>query len=169
MVGSDNTATMALVRLSGLSLDEFVARMNAKAIKLGMPNSKFADPSGLSALNVSTVGELAVLLAEAKRHPEIAGFMKTATLNVEQASGRVALIPSTNQLLTSPLNTGTYQVTAGKTGYIPQAGYCLATAVQHAGDEVYIVVLGADQINSRFEDALDLASWTFNTFEWQTL
>lgn len=169
MVGSDNTATLALVRLSGLSYDEFVARMNAKALELGMLESRFEDPSGLSVHNVSTVGELSVLLAEAKKHEEISQFMTDATLNVQQSSGRVAVIPSTNLLLTSPLNTGEYQVTAGKTGYIPQAGYCLATAVEHDSNEVYIVVLGADEIEARFEDAMDLAGWTFQTFEWQTL
>ena len=169
LVGSDNTATMALVRYSGLSEEEFVARMNAKAIELGMLESRFEDPSGLSANNVSTVGELTVLLAEAKKHPEITQFMTDAALSVQQASGRVATIPSTNLLLTSPLNAGEYQITAGKTGYIPQAGYCLATAVEHEGNEVYIIVLGADEIDARFEDAMDLAGWTFKTFEWQAL
>lgn len=169
LVGSDNTATMALVRFSGLTEEEFVARMNAKATELGMLESRFQDPSGLSVNNVSTVGELSVLLAEAKKYPEITQFMTDATLSVQQTSGRVATIPSTNLLLTSPLNSGDYQITAGKTGYIPQAGYCLATAVEHEGNEVYIIVLGADEIEARFEDAMDLAGWTFKTFEWQTL
>ncbi len=169
MVGSDNTATRALVRHSGLTTEEFVARMNTKAIELGMLDSRFEDPSGLSVNNVSTVGELSVLLAEAKQHPEIAQFMTDATLSVQQSSGRVASIPSTNLLLTSPLNSGDYQVTAGKTGYIPEAGYCLAAAVVHEGNEVYIVVLGADEIEARFEDAIDLAGWAFKTFEWPTL
>ena len=169
LVGSDNTATLALVRLSGLSADDFVARMNTRAIDLGMLQTKFEDPSGLSANNVSTVGELAVLLAEAKTHPEITQFMTDATLTVQQASGRVSTIASTNLLLTSALNRGEYQITAGKTGYIPEAGYCLATSVEHAGHEVYVVVLGADDIEARFDDAIDLAGWTFKTFAWPTL
>jgi len=169
MVGSDNTATMSLVRLSGMPLEDFVARMNTKAIELGMLDSRFEDPSGLSVNNVSTVGELSVLLAEAKQHPELAQFMTNSALTVQQASGRVSSIPSTNLLLTSALNSGEYQITAGKTGYIPQAGYCLATAVEHEGNEVYIVVLGAEEIESRFVDAIDLAGWAFQTFEWPTL
>lgn len=169
LVGSDNTATMSLVRTSGLATEDFVARMNTKAIELGMLNTKFEDPSGLSANNVSTVGELAVLLAEAKKHPELVQFMTDATLTVQQTSGRVVSIPSTNLLLTSALNRGEYQVTAGKTGYIPQAGYCLATAVEYEGHEVYIIVLGADDIEARFDDAIDLAGWTFHTFEWPAL
>lgn len=169
MVGSDNTATLALVRLSGMSREDFVARMNTKAIEMGMLQTKFEDPTGLSVNNVSTVGELAVLLAEAEKHPEITQFMRTASLNVPQASGRVSPIGTTDLLLTSALNTGDYQIKAGKTGYIPQAGYCLATAVEHDGHEVYIVVLGADAITARFDDAIDLAGWTYKTFSWPAL
>jgi serine-type D-Ala-D-Ala endopeptidase (penicillin-binding protein 7) len=169
MVGSDNTATMALVRFSGLSTEDFVARMNMKAIELGMFTSRFEDPSGLSAQNVSTVGELAILLAEAKKQPILAEFMTEATLSITQGSGRVSVIPSTNQLLTSSLNAGDYRITGGKTGYIPQAGYCLATAIEHEGAEIYIVVLGASEMEDRFADAESLAGWTFKTFQWPTL
>lgn len=169
LVGSDNTATMTLVRASGLSTEEFVARMNTRAIELGMHETRFADPSGLSSSNVSTVGELTILLAEAKKHPEITQFMTETTLSVKQASGRVSTIPSTNFLLTSSLNLGDFTVTAGKTGYIPQAGYCLATAVEHEGHEVLVVVLGAEDMEARFDDASALAHWTFKTFQWSSL
>ncbi len=169
LVGSDNTATLALVRYSGLTYSDFVARMNAKASELGMLMSEFEDPSGLSVKNVSTAGELTVLLSEAEQHQDIEQFMTAASLTVRHTSGREVVIPSTNLLLTSALNSGAYKVTAGKTGYIPQAGYCLATAVQHAGDTIYVVVLGASDLEARFEDAMGLAVWTFNTFEWPAL
>ena len=169
LVGSDNTATLALVRASGLTREEFVARMNTKALELGLAQTKFEDPSGLSVNNTSTVIELSALLAEAKLHPEIAQFMTTSVLSVQQSSGRVVAIPSTNSLLTSALNAGDYEITAGKTGYIPQAGYCLATAVKHSDDEIYIVVLGALEFESRFTDASALAGWSFKTFAWPSL
>ncbi len=169
LVGSDNTATLALVRASGLTREEFVARMNTKALELGLAQTKFEDPSGLSVNNTSTVIELSALLAEAKLHPEIAQFMTTSVLSVQQSSGRVVSIPSTNSLLTSALNAGDYEITAGKTGYIPQAGYCLATAVKHSDDEIYIVVLGALEFESRFTDASALAGWSFKTFAWPSL
>jgi D-alanyl-D-alanine endopeptidase (penicillin-binding protein 7) len=169
LVGSDNTATLALVRASGLTREEFVARMNTKALELGLAQTKFEDPSGLSVNNTSTVIELSALLAEAKLHPEIAQFMTTSVLSVQQSSGRVVAIPSTNSLLTSALNAGDYEITAGKTGYIPQAGYCLATAVKHSDDEIYIVILGALEFESRFTDASALAGWSFKTFAWPSL
>jgi D-alanyl-D-alanine carboxypeptidase len=78
----------------------------------------------------------------------------------------VANIPSTNLLLTSAINQDEYEVTAGKTGYIPQAGYCLATVVKHDGSSVVIVVLGAKERDDRFTDARNLAVWTFKTFVW---
>lgn len=169
LVGSDNTATLALVRLSGLSQEEFVARMNTMAVELGMTETRFEDPSGLSEHNVSTVTELAILLHAAKQRSEIAQFMTDASLTVSQDSGREVTIPSTNLLLTSGVNQGDYQVTAGKTGFIPQAGYCLATAIKHDDREIYVVVLGAENIDDRFTDAMSLATWTFKVFAWPTL
>ena len=169
LVGSDNTATLALARLTGLSQDEFVARMNDKAQELGLAHTHFSDPSGLSASNVSTVGDIAIMLREAKAHPEIADFMTDTTLNVAHASGRVSAIPSTNLLLSSFLNTGDYKITGGKTGYIPQAGYCLTTAVAHDGHEIIVVVLGSDERDGRFDDAMSLAAWAFDTFSWDNL
>ncbi len=168
-MGSDNTATLALARLAGLGEEEFVARMNDKAQELGLKNTHFADPSGLSAENVSTVGDIAIMLREAKMYPEVAEFMTDATITVAHASGRAAIIPSTNLLLTSFLNSGEYAITAGKTGYIPQAGYCLTSAVTHDGHEIIVVVLGADERDDRFTDVMGLSTWAFDTFSWDNL
>jgi serine-type D-Ala-D-Ala endopeptidase (penicillin-binding protein 7) len=169
LVGSDNTATLALVRLSGLSEEDFVAKMNTKAIALGMTQTRFDDPSGLSEHNQSTVGELAILLHEAKQYTEITQFMVQDVFTVSQASGREVAIPSTNQLLTSSVNRGDYQITAGKTGFIPQAGYCLATAIKFNEHEIYVIVLGAEEIDDRFTDAISLATWVYKVFSWPKL
>jgi len=55
LIASDNTAAIALARSTGLSLDEFVVKMNEKAIELGMTNSIFVEPTGLDINNQSTV------------------------------------------------------------------------------------------------------------------
>jgi D-alanyl-D-alanine carboxypeptidase len=104
-----------------------------------------------------------------KSTPAIADFMRQSSIEVTQSSGRAVTISATNQLLRSELNAGDYFITAGKTGYIPQAGYCLAVGVQHDNAEVLIVVLGAEDNDARFADASHLASWSFKTFEWSKL
>lgn len=166
MVGSDNTSAHALARFSGLDEETFVKKMNEKAVELRMAQSIFVDPSGISSENVSTARDLSALLLAAQGYPSIKEFMRKSTVSIRQGSGFVATIPSTNLLLTSSMNRDEYEITAGKTGYIPQAGYCLATVVKHDGSSVVIVVLGAKQIDDRFTDARNLAVWTFKTFVW---
>jgi hypothetical protein len=56
LVESSNEA--AEVIASEYGRDAFITAMNAKARQLGMLNTTFTDPSGLSAGNVSTVGDL---------------------------------------------------------------------------------------------------------------
>ncbi len=165
VVGSDNTAAHALARLSGLSQEEFVSQMNEKARELRMAQSVFVDPSGISAENVSTARDLSRLVLAAQQSEVLRELMVLPVLTVTQSSGFSVNVENTNLLLGSQAS-GDYRVVAGKTGYIPQAGYCLATVIEHEGDDVVIVVLGADKIDDRFTDVKNLAVWVFNTFVW---
>jgi len=165
LVGSDNTAAHSLARLSGLSTDDFVKKMNEKAKELRMAQTMFVDPSGISSENVSTARDLSQLLLAAKSYDVLKDLMVSRALTVTQASGFGVNIESTNLLL-GPEANSEYVVSAGKTGYIPQAGYCLATVIEHDGNEVVIVVLGAQKIDDRFVDVKNLAVWVFKTFVW---
>lgn len=164
MIGSDNSAAKALIHLSGLSEEDFISRMNAKAKEIGMIATTFVDPSGLSASNTANARDIALLLAEVAKHDEITSHMRKSAVTIRQNSGFTVTIPSTNTLLTS-LPDG-YEITAGKTGFLPQAGYCFMAAFEHEGNEVYVVVLGSDEIDGRFADAQSLALWTYQTFAW---
>jgi D-alanyl-D-alanine endopeptidase (penicillin-binding protein 7) len=165
LVGSDNTAAHALARLSGMTDEAFVQKMNDKARELRMAQSLFVDPSGISSENVSTARDLSTLLLAAQESPVLKELMVSGVYTPVQASGFSVNIESTNLLL-GPEASAEYRVVAGKTGYIPQAGYCLATIIDHDGHEVVIVVLGAEKIEDRFTDAKNLAVWAFKTFVW---
>lgn len=167
LVGSDNTATGSLARLSGATDEAFVAQMNENASALGMTSSQFEDLSGVGARNLSTAHDLTKLLAAVEGNATMANIMAMDEVTVTQASGYSVVIEATNALLESFLNTDTYHIVAGKTGYIPQAGYCLATSVEHEGGRVRVVVLGAPTITSRFADAKGLAAWAFKTYSWE--
>lgn len=166
VIGSDNTATNALARFSGKTDEEFVARMNEKAHELGMTSTLFEDPTGILAGNVSTARDLTKLLAAAEANDVLRGIMPIASTTITQESGYVVTVEATDELLTSYLNTDRYQIVAGKTGYIPEAGYCLAAAVQHDEDRIRVVVLGTESSADRFSDVKGLAGWTFKTFSW---
>ncbi len=166
VVGSDNTATKALSRLSGLSPEDFIVAMNAKAKALGMASSSFVEVTGIETGNVSTARDLMLLLLEAKKSDVLAGFMTSPQLSIRQISGFATRLESTDMLFDSLLNKNPYSITGGKTGYIVEAGYCFITTIGHDGDEVFVAVLGAHSKLDRFNDAKALAVWAFDTFTW---
>ena len=166
LVGSDNSATESLVRFSGLTADEFVARMNTKAQELGMTSSTFTDATGGHPKNLSTAYDLTVLLEAADENETLRGYMQSATYTLSQA-GNTYTIEHTNPLLASFLNAGTYDVLGGKTGYLPEAGYVLATTVQENDHAVHVIVMGSASKQMREDEAKGLAAWAFKTYEWQ--
>ncbi len=169
IVGSDNTATKALSRLSGLSYSDFISAMNTKAKALGMTSSAFVEVTGIDSGNVSTARDLMPLLREAEQSDVLTKFMTSDHLSIRHVSGDVFSVQSTDMLFDSLLNQKPYEITGGKTGYIPEAGYCFITTIDHDGDEVFVAVLGAHSKLDRFNDAKALAVWAFNTFTWPQL
>lgn len=167
LIGSDNSATVALVRLSGLTEADFLAAMNEKAAAFGMNDTVFFDPTGLSSKNRSTTFDLTKLLAAARERMEIQRLTTTAQTTVTQASGRSVTIDSTDDLLTSFVNEPPFGMLVGKTGYLPEAGYCIALAVQkEGGGNVYVILLGSDSLISRVQEVKGLVDWVYRVWDW---
>lgn len=166
LVGSDNSATKSLARFSGLSEADFVKKMNEKAVEFGMENSHFADLTGLDARNVSTARDLTKLLAAAEQKQDMKKYMMSESIVITQASGRSVQIENTNGVLGSYLNEGEYAVEAGKTGYLPQAGYVLTTIMREGEHRIFVIVLGAESLDARVNEVKGLAAWAFKTFRW---
>lgn len=166
LVGSDNTATEALVRFSGVPREEFITRMNTKARDLGLLATTFTDPSGLSAQNQSTAREVASMLAYAVDYDEITERTQLSTARIVQSSGFAVNIASTNELLSSSFVAAGFDLLGGKTGYIPQAGYCFTGAFVHNGHRIYTTILGADSKESRFSDAANVTDWVTKIYTW---
>ncbi|MFH0892080.1 MAG: serine hydrolase [Candidatus Falkowbacteria bacterium] len=166
LVASDNTATQALVNAAGAGQGEFIARMNAKMKELGLKNTRFADPIGLSGENVSTALEVAGLAKAALASPEISEATLTKRYEFSTVQGRRVAVDSTDVLLEVLPQNG-IRILGGKTGYIDSAGYCFAGKfVNEAGRELIAVVLGSDSPNLRFRWAKNMAEWTYRNYEW---
>ncbi len=167
LIGSVNISGNALARTSG-GHQAFVAAMNVKAQKLGMSQAHFSDPTGLNRQNQASAHDVALALRAALSYPDIREITKTGQVTlVGRATTKPYLIKSTNLLLSSFLNQDPYQIIAGKTGSLPEAGFCLAQATRDkAGHEVIVVVLGSENHFVRFQDAKALTYWTFQSFTW---
>ncbi len=168
VVGSSNTATIALAKSTGLDMQEFVARMNQKAKVMGLVQTQFVEPTGLDSQNKSSAREIAVVLRYAMRYPEIAkaaarqsyGFAPTNT-------GVSRKVGNTNWLLTNQVvRLSDADVVGGKTGFIEESGYNLATHMEQGGHTIAVVVLGADEHFARFTEVDMLSAWVFDNFVW---
>lgn len=156
LIASDNAAARALARTSPYGSTGFIEQMDAKAQELGLTDTRYADPSGLLAANVSSAYEMAQLIAYASGDEVLSAIMRKQSHQVT-AGRRVITIHSTNQLV----RQGDVEVEAGKTGFIRRAGYCLATLLRlpQTGSPVAVVVLGATSNAGRFWETRHLFNW----------
>jgi D-alanyl-D-alanine endopeptidase (penicillin-binding protein 7) len=158
LISSDNAAARALARVSPWGPAGFVARMNEKAVELGLQNTSYADPSGLDADNVSSAYDMARLIAYAASDERISEVMRKPEATVT-LSRRPVVIHSTNKLLTRADMEG--NVLGAKTGFIMRSGYCLATLLKlpQVNQPVAVVVLGARSNAARFAEVRNLFTW----------
>ena len=153
LVASDNVAARVLARASRWGTKRFISRMNAMAAELGLEQTRFTDPSGLHEGNVSSAHDVSRLIAEAGRQPEIARIIRKRSHRI-RTSRQSRVVRNTNRLLDSRPD-----VVGGKTGYISEAGYCLATLIRVGDRAVSVVVLGARSNAGRFRETRRLADW----------
>jgi D-alanyl-D-alanine endopeptidase (penicillin-binding protein 7) len=155
LIASDNAAARALARVSPYGSAGFIDRMNDKAKELGLTNTHYADPSGLLSANVSSAYDMAKLITFVSGDERIAGVMRKQNYTITSGR-RVINIHSTNQLVMR----GDVDVQAGKTGFIRNAGYCLATLLRlPQGPQIAVVVLGAKSNAGRFWETRHLFNW----------
>jgi D-alanyl-D-alanine endopeptidase (penicillin-binding protein 7) len=159
LIASDNAAARALARVSPLGSDAFINRMNEKARELGLTSTRYSDPSGLLAANVSSAYDMARLIAYVASDDRISNIMRKQYHSVD-VGRRTITVHSTNQLVMK----GDVDVLGGKTGFISKAGYCLATLLRlpQGGPQVAVVVLGAKSNAGRFWETRHLFNWLSN-------
>lgn len=163
LVGSDNDATIALVR--GLEFDEseFVRRMNERARELGLANTKFAEPTGLSPENVSTAREFAVIARAALLEPRIAQALSLVSVDIT-VNGESRRVFSSDQQFKNfrDARRDGWIFIAGKTGYLEESGYNVAMlARQDNSTEILAVILGSATAADRVTAANKLLKWAF--------
>ena len=156
LIASDNAAARALARVHPLGMPGFIARMNSKAQELGLSSTKYVDPSGLYAANVSSAYDMARLITYVSNDDRIASVMRMQYYSLPVGK-RTVQVHSTNQLVMK----GDVDVQAGKTGFIRNSGYCLATLLKlpQGGPSVAVVILGAKSNAGRFMETRHLFSW----------
>ena len=154
LMSSENRAAHALGRSHPGGMPVFVALMNKKAEELGMNDTKFVEPTGLSSDNKSSATDLAMLVDAASEDEVLREYSTSPGYRV--AFGRRRLqYSNTNWLVRSPK----WDIGLQKTGYISEAGQCLVLQAKVAGRKLIMVFLDSVGRRTRLADAERVRRW----------
>ncbi|HEY0858484.1 MAG TPA: D-alanyl-D-alanine endopeptidase [Albitalea sp.] len=154
LMASENRAANALGRHYPGGADAFVAAMNRKALQLGMADTRYVEPTGLSSRNQSSARDLATLVKAAYDH-QIIRELSTSPEHQVAVGKRQMQFRNTNRLVLNP----SWEIGLQKTGYISEAGRCLVMQAEMAGRKLIMVFLDSAGKYSRLGDAERVRKW----------
>jgi D-alanyl-D-alanine endopeptidase (penicillin-binding protein 7) len=148
LMSSENRAAHALGRNYPGGVPAFVAAMNRRASELGMTDTRFADPTGLSSGNQSSARDLAVLVQATSANDLIRSLSTSPTHHVAVGT-RDLYYRNSNRLIFSPQ----WSIGLQKTGFIREAGRCVVMQAQLGDRHLIMVLLDATGPETRIADA----------------
>jgi D-alanyl-D-alanine endopeptidase (penicillin-binding protein 7) len=154
LMSSENRAAHALGRTYPGGMSAFVEAMNQRAQLLGMNDTRYVEPTGLSSSNQSSAQDLARLVATASQDPMLRELSTSPGHQVE-VGNRTLQYNNTNRLVKNPH----WDIGLQKTGYIREAGQCLVMQARVAGRKLIMVFLDSAGKLSRIGDAERVRRW----------
>ena len=156
LMSSENRAATALAHHYPGGYFAFIDAMNAKAKALGMEQTRYAEPTGLSADNVSSARDLVILLQESQKYPLLGKLSSTEKKHIIFNKPRYNLdFQNTNKLV---FKDG-WNIALTKTGYTSKAGHCLIMLTEMNKRKVAFVVLDTFGKYTHIADASRLKKW----------
>ena len=157
-VSSGNDAAVALAEKVAGVTELFVEQMNNRARGLGMDDTHFVNPTGLTAEgHVTSAHDIALMSRELlTKHPDIRNF---TTIWTDSIRGGTFDLANTNKLIRR------YDGATGlKTGYTASAGYCISATAEREGMELIAVVMKGETADKRNADAKALLNYGFSAY-----
>ena len=141
LISSDNKASKTLCDdfIGGHS--DCIFMMNLKASQLGLKNTRFIEPTGLSIFNVSTAEELVKIVEEASKYPLIVESSNTKSLKIKKH-----VYTNTNP------HVNMYNVIVSKTGYIRMSGGCIVMMIKTHDGLKTAILLGSKNTHTRIRE-----------------
>lgn len=156
LMSSENRAAASLAHHYPGGHEVFIQAMNAKAQALGMHNSHFVEPTGLSEKNVSSAHDLVLLIKAAQQYPLIKQFSTTDEKTIAFTKPNYTLgFRNTNALV----HKDNWNIQLSKTGFTNSAGHCLVMSTEMNNRPVAFVVLDAFGKYTHMADANRLKKW----------
>ncbi|MCD6442293.1 D-alanyl-D-alanine carboxypeptidase [bacterium] len=158
LIKSANNASKILARLIPTCCGQtFSDLMNKKARSLGMTDTYFVEPTGLSPVNRSNAQDLSKLIKAAFNQEEIREALSYQTYDIKFKRNGLFYrqrLYNTDKLLNSFID-----IKGAKTGYLEESGYCLAGISDYSGRKLIVIILGANTDENRFQEAKSLIWW----------
>ncbi len=163
MNSANDSATALAVHIGG-TMEDFVDDMNERAQSLGFMDSNFCTPSGLEIDGkecYSTAYDIARIAIRVLEYQEIWEIMNLPPgTTITSVDGKY-----THELLNTNALLGDYDGLLGaKTGFTPDAGYCVLAVAQRQGHNIVGVVLDDPY---RWRTIQDMFTWTFSSYIWK--
>ncbi len=151
--GNDAAEVLARNYIDG-SREGFIKAMNDKALALGLKDTRFSNPSGLQGdgEQYTTAYDLLVITRYAiENFPLFEKIVSSPSYDVLATSGHkgYGLFNETNLLTTYPGVKGV------KTGYTPEAGFCLVTYLDYGGHRIIGIILNSESRRKEMKELLD--------------
>ena len=165
IIQSGNDATVALAEGVGGTYENFVKLMNDQALALGMKNTAYRNPEGLTEPgHTTTARDLATLATRLLQDfPEYLHYYSTKQYRYEGT-------PASNSNNRNLLLYRDPSVDGLKTGHTAAAGYCLVATAKREFPSVgtrrlVSIVLGAASENARANESQKLLNWGYTAFD----
>jgi len=160
LIVSANDAAVVLAQYLFGSQKTFVNEMNRWSYLVGLSDTRFVDPDGLSAKNISTATDLSELARIVLFNEDIARIVRIKEKKVLSADGSVShYLRSTNKLLLEEND-----VIGLKTGFTEEAGQSIIVAMEKNNHTIIVVLLNS---LDRFAEAKKLLDWVFASYQWK--
>jgi D-alanyl-D-alanine carboxypeptidase len=166
LLASSNKSAYALANFFGF--DQFVAKMNEEAKRFNMTQTSFAEPSGLSMSNQSTVEDLKKMAQGIiQENPEIFVITQNVDMQINSLGDKSSshLISNINLFSQSPksLEEMGIQYLGGKTGYTDEAkeayvGIFSIPSSRFSGQKIRVLTIILSSEN-RYKDIESLLRW----------
>lgn len=164
LISSGNDAANALATFK-MTRQEFVNKMNEKALELGMLNTKFMDPAGLDDDGRSSAKDIAILFSYALKNDTFKSIISKSEYQAVSVDGsQTHDLKNSNRMITGELPLD--GVIGGKTGFTLDAGHTLVCAASRNNQTLVAVVLNtaSNAPSASAEENRKLLSWGFDSF-----
>ena len=148
--GCVDSANVVAETISG-NITDFVALMNKTSEELGLTNTHFVDPSGISNDNTTTAIEMAVIMGKVCENPQLVELLSLYQYVLPATATREKLIIyGRNTQLNKDASSYNADIKASRLAYTSNSKFCIASMMEHSGNQIIAVVLKAE--GTQFSD-----------------